>query len=285
MRLGVISDLHWTEADGAAAHWHADYDFAGLTARCAAAVEDLVARGCDLLVVAGDLTHDGDEPSCDAALARVLSLSPIPVAVVEGNHDMLLDPDLVLRREDVRADWRAATALAADHGIALGAVRLGRPADRALERASLPVVGAPDCTLVVSHYPLLPHTRRLAAAGLPCPGELDDRSAVLADLRAGDGPVVVVSGHVHVRDASSDGDVLQLCVPALVEPPHEAAVIDVDPVAGTVRCERILGAGARTDARPAPWLLAPGAERWHLVDGAWRATQTDDDNYALREAS
>lgn len=269
MKLGAIADLHWSVSPDASARWHAPYDFDGLAARCAATVDALAARGCDLLVIAGDLTHDGDEASCEAALDCIMSISPIPVAVVEGNHDVRLDRALVARRTDVRDGWRRAEAEADEHLVALRAVGLGRDGRWARERGPEPAAGHCLATVVISHFPLVPHADRLAAAGLPWPGELEDRGLLLEQLAATRTPSVVLSGHVHVRDATCHDSVLQICVPALVERPHEAAVVDVDPFGGVVTCTRIGSGGAAASRRAEPWLLASSEERWELADGSW----------------
>lgn len=268
MRIGVLADLHWSVAPGAAARWHAPYDFDGLEARCRATVHALAARGCDLLVLAGDLTHDGDGASCEAALDCVLGASPIPVAVVEGNHDVLRDRAFAPRRADVRAAWRRAEAIARERLVALCGVAVDRDGRWAPVGGTGSAAGA-LATVAVSHYPLAPHAERLDAAGLPFPGELADRRLLLELLAATRVPTVALSGHLHVRDASAHENVLQICVPALAEPPYEAAVVELDPLAQVVRCTRIRGAGRAAERAAAPWLLAAAEERWSFADGAW----------------
>lgn len=275
MKLGVLSDLHWSVAPDASARWHAPYDFDGLAARCAETVGALAARGCDVLVVAGDVTHDGDRASCEAALDCILSVSPIPVAVVEGNHDVRLERALVPRRADVCDGWGRAEALAHEELVALRAIGVDR--DGRWARDCGPSLAADGlATVVVSHYPLVPHADRLAVAGLPFPGELADRGLWLELLAATGMPTVVLSGHVHVRDTACHDNVLQICVPALVERPHEAAVVDVDPLGGVVRCTRIDGKLGAASARGAePWLLAPADERWTFAGGSWTGHEVE----------
>jgi len=269
VKLGVLADLHWSVAPHAPERWHAPYDFEGLAARCAATVETLAEHGCELLVVAGDLTHHGDEASCAAALECLLDVSPIPLAVVEGNHDVLRDRDLVPAHAAVRAGWRRADALAREQLVTLRPVGVDPEHRWARDRGLGPVDGETRSTVLVSHFPLVPHAARLAAAGLPFPGELLDRGLLLELLGTTGTPTVVLSGHVHVRDAIAHGNVLQICVPALVERPHEAAVVEIDPLAQAVRCTRIRG-GAPTSERGAQsWLLAPSEQRWSFADGSW----------------
>lgn len=274
MKLGVLADLHWSVARDPQARFHAAYDFGGLAARCAATVAALEAHGCELIAVAGDVTHDGDEASCEAALDCVLSASPIPVAVVEGNHDVLLDRTLVPRRTAVRDGWRRAAVLADEQLVALRAVGVGGDGRRARDRGPASSASHSLAAVVVSHFPLVAHAERLAAAELPHPGELADRAALLDQLTAARLPTVVVSGHLHARDAVAHRNVLQLCVSSLVEAPYEAAVVDLDPFAGTVRCTRIGSGGGEPAARGAePWLLAFPEERWTFAEGAWTRTE------------
>ncbi|HEX7290703.1 MAG TPA: metallophosphoesterase, partial [Conexibacter sp.] len=278
MRLGVLADLHWSvapQAGRAGVSFHAPYAFDDVAARCVAAVEALVAHGCELLVVAGDLTHDGDAASCAAALDCVLGASPIPVAVVEGNHDVLQDETLVARHGAVRGGWRRAARLAGAQLVALRAVGVDRDGRWALERGRATLAaGLP--AVVASHFPLVPHATRLADVGLPFPGELAERDALLAQLVATRTPTVVLSGHLHVRDAICHDNVLQLCVAALVERPHEAAVVDVDPLGGAVRCTRIgSGPSAAADPGAERWLLAAPDERWDFAEGAWTRREAD----------
>ena len=284
MRIGVLSDLHWSVAPQAPAQWHAPYDFDGMEARCAATVEALVARGCEVLVVAGDVTHDGDRTSCDAALDCLLRVSPIPVAVVEGNHDVRLDRTLVPQRGDVRDAWRRARAVAHEELVALHAAGVDRDERWALGREA----DSADhglATVLVSHYPLVPHADRMAAAGLPWPGELDDRGPLFERIAATRIPTVVLSGHLHVRDASCQDAVLQICVPALVERPHEAAVVEVEPLGHAVRCMRIRSDGPAPARGAEPWLLAPADERWTFADGSWTRREIGADRpYVLAEA-
>ncbi len=267
MKLGVLADLHWSVAPDASAHWHAPYDFDGLAARCAATVDALAAHGCDVLVIAGDLTHDGDQASCEAALDCILRASPIPVAVVEGNHDVQLDRSLVARRTDVRDAWRRAKAVAHEQLVGLRALGVDRDGRGAWARASS--AGGSLATVLVSHFPLVPYANRLAAAALPCPGELADRGLWLELFAGTRVPTVVLSGHVHVRDTSCRDSVLQICVPALVERPHEAAVVEVDPLGQVVRCTRIRSGGPVSGRGAERWLLAPSEERWSFADGSW----------------
>ncbi len=82
----------------------------------------------------------------------------------------------------------------------------------------------------------------------------------------GDGPVVVLCGHLHAREAHAEGSVLQLAGGALIEAPHEIAIVDVEP--GLAR-RRIQVLGPRV--APHDPVFAPADESWAFTGGEWRS--------------
>ncbi len=94
-------------------------------------------------------------------------------------------------------------------------------------------------TVLISHFPALSLATPITASGFPYPGDLIDRQELEDRLTARAAPTVVMSGHVHARAADARGCVLQLTCGAMVEPPYECAVIDVDRAdGGTVTVHR-----------------------------------------------
>jgi hypothetical protein len=112
---------------------------------------------------------------------------------------------------------------------------------------------------------VLSREERLSGRGFKYAGDLDNRGALEWRL-AGDGPVVVLSGHIHARDSYAHGSVLQLSAGALIEAPHEVAIVDVE--AGRVR-RRISVLGPRV-APHAP-VLVPADETWEFAGGEWQS--------------
>ena len=105
----------------------------------------------------------------------------------------------------------------------------------------------------------------MAGAGLPYAGDLVNRAEVEAELRADPRPKLVLSGHIHARCSAGDGALLQFTVGAMIEPPFDATIVEIDAAAGSVRrTARRLGEIAVTDP-----VFAADEEHWQWVDGRW----------------
>ena len=261
MRLGVVSDLHLTLDPGMEAAWHNAFDFAGLPGRIDAALAAFERAGADAVVVVGDVAHDGDEPSVRAALERLSARPDRPPLVVAGNHDCL--------ERDDQLERCGAAMLTAD-GVDVAGLRLaGVPVARD-DAGLLGWTGARDgrADVVVSHFPVLSRAERLAERGLAYSGDLTNRAELERHLAGA--PVIVLSGHIHARETCARGNVLQLSAGALIEAPHEVAIVDVDR-ADAVRVRRRVHALGPAPAGPDP-VLAPEREAWTFAAGGWRAT-------------
>ena len=68
MRLGVISDIHWSTDPDARGEWHGPYDFAALPERLDQARAAFRRERVDAVVVVGDLANAGDVASAKAVL-------------------------------------------------------------------------------------------------------------------------------------------------------------------------------------------------------------------------
>jgi hypothetical protein len=86
MRLGVLTDLHWSTGVAHAGSWHNPYDFTGLPQRLAEAKEVFAAADLDAICLLGDLTHHG-QPTALAEFAAELGTPEVPVFAIAGNHD------------------------------------------------------------------------------------------------------------------------------------------------------------------------------------------------------
>jgi predicted phosphodiesterase len=269
VRLAVLSDLHWTQSPATRAAWHNVYDFAGLAARLGRARAAGERARVDAVIACGDLTHAGDEASARAALERLSARAGRPVLAVAGNHDCLE------RDDQLERCLAGGTAMLTAAGVEVAGVRItgvaiARDAEPGTFRSTGggELVGAGRVGLVVSHFPVISRAERLEERGLAYAGDLVDRHALHARL-LGARPVVVLSGHIHARDSHACGNVLQLSAGALIEPPHEVAIVDVRVARAEIRVRRrahVLGpAGARTDP-----VLAPADEAWTFGAGGWR---------------
>lgn len=302
MRLGLVSDVHWrtnASANGTGWHgaaaapagWHGTgSELAGALERLALALERFAEHDVDLVVVAGDLTHHGEVGALVEVLRRCGEASA-PVLVVAGNHDVDGDADRL----------RRAHALVTAHGRAAGIVRLatlegelhagmrvagvhvgettGWFGARLREQPDLGLWGGEPLVLI-SHYPALSLATPVSDEGFPYPGDLLDRRELARRLAARQAPTLVVSGHVHARATRVEGSVLQLTGGALVEPPYECAVIDVEmPAPGWLTVGRACLRLRDGDGGREP-VLAPERESW-LFDGTqWRTINRGEDHEA-----
>jgi predicted phosphodiesterase len=258
LRLGVLSDTHFAPG-GSAASWHNPYDFGGVGDRVRNALQRFADEGVDGVVFAGDLTHRDDEESVAAGLEH-LRLAPGDLWLARGNHDSTLDrgpyggsAEGERLAEDVRL---AVVDLATDDGGATFRSASRLPVDR----------WGGELAVVASHYPLISRAAEVSAVGLPYPGDLLGRAALLDALLARDAPSVVLSGHLHVRDSAADGPVLQLLFAAVVEYPFECSLLELGEGRVTRTAIPLHDAPHRRD--PA---LVPALERWEF-EGGWHLT-------------
>lgn len=264
LRLGVLGDVHLTSDPAVQASWHNGYDFAGLSGRLDEAVDAFQSSQVDAVCLIGDLTHHGS-PDGLGPLAKTLGQLDVPVIAVAGNHDaggqkMLTDalpgvqPATPIGQHV--AGWRIA-------GIQVA------PGGWFAARAEAPPTveeWGPDPVVLLSHFPLLSHARRLAERGMPYPGDLLGRGTIEQTLTARPAPTIVLSGHIHARASSYRGGVLQIIQGALVEAPYECTVIEL--TATSVTRQAVVLDGPKPHA-PAP-ILVDADEHFQLINGAWK---------------
>jgi hypothetical protein len=78
-------------------------------------------------------------------------------------------------------------------------------------------------------------------------------------------PKVLLSGHIHARCSAQSGPLLQFTVGAVIEPPFDATILELDPTGPTARrTARRLGEIAVTDP-----VFAPDEESWGWSGGGW----------------
>jgi hypothetical protein len=149
-------------------------------------------------------------------------------------------------------------------GERIAGVAIERGGDDAFRWVGEPETGT---AVVVSHFPVLSREERLTSRGFKYAGDLANR-AKLEKRVAGDGPVVVLSGHIHAREAHASGAVLQLSAGALIEAPHEIAIVDVE--RGSAR-RRVSVLGQRV--APHDPVFAPADETWTFAAGEWQRSE------------
>jgi predicted phosphodiesterase len=258
LRFGVLTDVHFAP-EGSAASWHNAYDFAGVGDRVRGAIQLFADEGVDGVVFAGDLTHREDEASVAEGLEH-LQLAPGNLWLARGNHDSTLDRGAhggsaggERLAEDVRL---AVVDIATDDGGATFRSAATLPADS----------WGDELAVVVSHYPLISRAAHVSAVGLPYPGDLVGRAPLLDALLDRVAPSVVLSGHLHVRDSTAQGPVLQLLFAAVVEYPFECSLLELGEGRVTRTAIPLQDAPHRRDP-----VLVPPLEEWEF-DGRWHRT-------------
>ena len=118
----------------------------------------------------------------------------------------------------------------------------------------------------LTHFPVLTLEERCREAHLLYAAHLDYLAPPPPVMPADSGPVVVLSGHLHLRGVTTEANVLQLVFAALVEPPYEVAVVDIDEASVSYRCASVV----EPDAEHLP-VLDPPSGRWSFdaASGRW----------------
>jgi hypothetical protein len=275
LRLGVIADPHLALERIEDAAWHNPYRLADAHERLDTALAHPLLDPVDVVAVLGDLAHFGDRTSVRYAVDAVAN-GDRPAILLSGNHDVLT-PGVRLEAE-VRArgaahvmsplasvpDAPAVKAfVAAGAGLAVHEVtaltaRGPQPFDVHGSRLA-DVDRSASFDVWLTHFPLLSFEDRCREARLLYSAHLEQLAPPPAALPAGTGPVVVLSGHLHVRATTTEANVLQLAFAALVEAPYEVAVVELDTERASVayRCASVL----EPDAERIP-VLDPAEGRW-----------------------
>lgn len=277
LRVGLVNDLHWMHAPPASpAAWHNPGEFEGVLDRLQLALERFAAKEVDLVIAAGDFAHHGDVDSLTRVL-RALAGASAPALAVSGNHDVVDDPHLLERALERAAVEGVALATAA--GSSYGDMQVaGVHVDASEGWFGVRLRELPDAAawgsepvLLISHYPALSLATTVTECGFPYPGDLIDRAELADRLRARSAPTIVVSGHVHARASVAEGPVLQITNAAMVEPPYECSVIEIESTSSgalTVVRESVRVGAAATRREP---VFAAPQEEWSFDEARWSA--------------
>lgn len=263
MRIGVLSDLH-CELEPSGSRWINVFEPEHLDRRIDAAFEWFSEAEVELILLLGDVVQFANSGDLAHVFARVAGAAVAPLATVNGNHDLRLGEEFAESAHEygIRLIHEEPLELA---GVAFTGVGIDRGPAPPQYVGELGGCGAAELVVVASHFPVISEASRVAAAGLPYAGDLVNRAEVEGRLRANARPTVVLSGHIHARCSADDGSLLQLTVGALIEPPFDATLVEIE---GTSvrRTARRLGEIAVTDP-----VFAVDDERWRWSAGGWAA--------------
>ena len=265
IRIGVLSDLH-CELEPAGSRWINDFEPEHLDRRTDAALAWFSEARVDLILLLGDTVQQESGSDLAHVFARLAAAAVAPLATVNGNHDVRLGDEFAdcAREHGIRLLYDEPLELA---GVPVTGIEVGRGSAPPQYVGRLGGSGG-DAGLVVvaSHFPVLSEATRVAGAGLPYSGDLVNRAEVEAELRADPRPTLALTGHIHARCSAGDGALLQFTVGAIIEPPFDATIVEIDAAALSVsRTARRLGEIATTDP-----VFAADNERWHLTDRSWQ---------------
>ena len=267
MRIGVLSDLH-CELEPSGSRWINTFEPEHLDRRIDAALEWFAEPQVDLILLLGDIVQFAHSSDLVHMLSRLETASVAPIATVNGNHDLRLGEEFakrarefgirLLHEESLELAGLAVAGVGVDRGPAPPQY-IGQPCGRGREA---------DFVVVASHFPVLSEATRVAGAGLPYAGDLVNRADVEGELRSDLRPTLILSGHIHARCSTHDGTLLQFAVGAMIEPPFDATVVEIDATGlGVRRIARRLGEIAVTDP-----VFAADDERWQWTGDRWTLT-------------
>lgn len=283
MKIGVVADAHLNPGYGRVLRFHNSYRTDEAPELYRTALARCVEGGADVLALLGDLAHLGDGETLGWALSLAAGTG-LPVWAVPGNHDVSERADALLRAvhrvgaENVRVATPDGDAFGEELRVA-GLSVWSEDWGFTSRTVAGPRVSAwgDDAVLLLSHYPIVSSTKRAAKAGLRYAGDLDDLDSVARPLLRRPAPTVVLSGHLHLRDTSAQGSVLQIGCGALVESPFEVVFLNVcHDHGGRMAVERDCVPVARPRHGECPPVLSRPKEVWAFEEGAWNLSCADD---------
>ena len=258
VRIGVLSDLH-CELEPSGSRWINFFEPEHLDERTDAALAWFSEAQVDLILLLGDVVQFAKPRDLEHLFSFLATEWVAPVATVVGNHDLRLGEEFAdcARKHGIRLLHEEPLELVKGVGVGRG---LAPP--QYVGRLD-GLTGSADVVVVASHFPVLSEASWLAAAGLPYPGDLVNRLELEGRLCSDSRPKLVLSGHIHARCSTHYGPLLQFTVGALIEPPFDATLVEID---GTSvrRTARRLGEIAVTEP-----VFAADEERWQWTGDRW----------------
>jgi hypothetical protein len=277
VKIGIITDVHLypTPGDGKTFAYHNPYPMERAPAQLESAIEICRRAGVDQIAMLGDLSHIGDAASLSLGV-QMLARAGAPVWISPGNHDCV--PRAEAMAEAVSAYGDGHVTFLGTHATRVGDVHIaGLPLrDEGMQQpnGAAPDVSAWGDDLVVwaIHHPAVSLAERTRAVGLKFPGDLGNYETAVAPVHARTAPTLAIHGHAHVRDELVQGALLQFSFAALIEPPHEIGILEIDRTANGWRVRRSHIAAAAHSAQRVP-ILSPDTTCWSFAGGAWKREQ------------
>ncbi|MTD54279.1 metallophosphoesterase family protein [Amycolatopsis pithecellobii] len=226
-RLGVLTDCHLAAPGTPDARFNNPVLLSQSRKLLTDALSWLTGQ-VDALVLLGDLAQSATPDDYDYLFAQ-MAATKLPIYLVPGNHDF--PPDSPHPAAALRSPSNGAL-VPPPTGISFGTATLtsgdltAEPEGfRLLVDGNLP---ASTPLVWLSHFPVLSLESTVHDQNLRYAGDLLNRAEVERTLQERRGPVVALTGHLHVRGHAIANSVLQLNMGPLVESPHDASVVTID---------------------------------------------------------
>ena len=271
LRIGVIADTHAAPSERPPERWQSDYSPSEGAALARRAVDLLSNEAIDAACVLGDSANEGDHPSMLDALTA-LSGFEVPVWIVAGNVD------LEKTNDSLKVAIAASGSSAAVPGPAgeplshflMAGLGYRKHADGVITIDARPHVPqwAKKPVLLITHYPVISRELEALTGGWRYSGDAAGMDGLDREISARSAPTIVFHGHLHLRDAVSNGSLLQLGFPALIEAGHEISVVTIEHQDDAIHLT-IARMAVERDDRPTPAIGAP-PRSWRFASGAWR---------------
>lgn len=279
MRLGIIADPHLSPPGTRVTSFHTQYGNADTMVAYQLALRRCARESVDGVALLGDLSNSGDDESLEAGV-RMAAETGRKVWVVSGNHDCFERVDAL--KEVVRRVGASNVRLAAPEGEVVGAglvvagfsVVNGNWGYAAGSERRPDILGWEDeLAAWLTHYPMISFWQKVSRAGLIYGDDLEDLEEVARPLLERSAPTVVVNGHIHLRDVCVQGGVLQVSCAALVEPPFEITLLDVEHEGSRLVVRLHSVPLVPSLAVRAPPTFSPPQQEWIFEEGAWRSVK------------
>jgi hypothetical protein len=232
MKLGILSDIH-EQSDGAGAGgWFSPYPFDTVGDRLQRSLDFLKEQGVDRVAVLGDLSNHGDVESIRNVI-EIVAASGIPAWVIPGNHDLMIHPgnfDQALAEANAPTVSSPVGADVTWNGWRVVAPAITQVQGHSYRLAIDPEIAAwgTEPVIILSHFPVVGFGDEAIAAGLKYAGNYIGAEGFTANLIQRPAPVLVIHGHLHIRNVLAAGSVLQASCGSQIDALYEVTVVDFD---------------------------------------------------------
>ena len=214
VRLAIVNDIHSTAPGRPDGFWNGPVRYDRALPRLGVALEWLTGSDPDVLLVLGDLTEEGEDEHLLPVLERLESVAPLPTILLGGNHDgALLDRLAVPPPQEADGVTLMAPTLRHDGGMRFS--------------AELPDLPDDGLVVVATHFPVVSREAAFAERDLRYAGDLVNGGEIAHRLLGREAPTVVLCGHLHAGDVFTEGGLLQIVLPPLVEGDGATSLVDV----------------------------------------------------------